>query len=70
VFRALNLLLNRDSQCPVHECSVLNFLFLQIYTADLTQLFFFCKLTQLFTWTCARCGDMIEVNLHYCWSAS
>lgn len=28
---------------------------LQIYTADLTQ---------LFTWTCARCGDLIKVNLH------
>jgi len=29
---------------------------LQIYTADLTQ---------LFNWTCARCGDLIKVNLHY-----
>jgi hypothetical protein len=29
---------------------------LQIYTADLTQ---------LFTWTCARCGGLIKVSLRY-----
>jgi hypothetical protein len=45
---------------------VLSFLFLQIYIADLTQFFFQTDST----WTCARCGDMIEVNLHYYWSAS